>query len=260
MRIATWNVNGIRPRLDHIRRFLSEWHVDVLCMQEIKIADDIFPHDSFETMGYSYRANVGQKAYHGVAIISKMPFDNSFREIFAARDDKRHVAVAFGSFELHCFYIPSGGHKPDRAINEKFDHKLRFYEEAKCWFESKRKSTDKLLLVGDFNVAPKERDVWNHKKLIRSVGHTPQEVEHFTRFQKSLNFEDLPRRGLSDSENLYTWWGYRYPQSVEKDYGWRLDHAWASPALAGSVKNCYVVKDTRLWDKPSDHIPVIIEL
>ena len=260
MRIATWNVNGIRPRLEQIKQVLTQWDIDILCMQETKIDDSIFPHQDFEDLGYQHRMIVGQKAYHGVAIVSRLPFAQQFRQVFAGVDDKRHAAVKVAGLELHCFYCPAGGDVPDRDKNPKFDHKMRFYADAKQWFLDNRSAQDPLLLLGDFNIAPHENDVWNHRKLSKSVGHSPLEVETYLDFQNALQFQDLPRKALSFDDKLFSWWGYRYPQSVQKDYGWRLDHAWATPLLDERIKATAHVKDTRLWEKPSDHIPILIDL
>ncbi len=260
MRIATWNVNGIRPRLEQIQRLLSEQNLDVLCMQEVKIAEEIFPHDVFEALGYSHRAVVSQKANHGVAIVSRLPFDADWRQVFWDKDDKRHVAVRFGDLMLHNFYMPAGGDKPDPEVNDKFAHKLGFYDHLIDWSPQQHKAGEKVLYMGDFNIAPLETDVWNHKKLVRSVGHSPGETALWGKLKDSLDFVDLPRRGLSDEQSLYTWWGYRYPQAFAKDYGWRLDHAFATQPLSQGVRSVEVLKDTRSWDKPSDHIPIIVEL
>lgn len=260
MRIATWNVNGIRPRMEHIKRFTDEHGIDVLCMQEVKIAEDIFPHQQFEDWGFGHRAVVSQKAHHGVAIVSKQAFDVDWRQVFWEKDDKRHVAVKFGDLAVHCFYMPAGGDKPDVEINEKFAHKLGFYKDVTAWTPTQHKADEKVLYLGDFNIAPGENDVWNHKKLVKSVGHSPTEVEHWNALKDTIGFVDLPRRNMNDTEALYTWWGYRYPQAYAKDYGWRLDHAFATQPLADAVKSVEVIRATREWEKPSDHIPIIVEV
>ena len=118
----------------------------------------------------------------------------------------------------------------------------------------------RLLLVGDLNVAPLENDVWNHKQLLRSVGHTPVESEHLTKALKAGGMIDAVRHFVPPGEPLYSWWGYRFPQAFEKNYGWRLDHVWASAPLLGELTGLQVVKQTRGWDRPSDHVPVMVEL
>ena len=120
--------------------------------------------------------------------------------------------------------------------------------------------TRKLILDGDLNVAPLETDVWNHKKLLRSVGHTPGESERMLNVLAQSGLVDAARHFVPPSEPLYTWWGYRFPASFEKDYGWRLDHIWASEPLLSSLGGFQVVKETRTWERPSDHVPVMIEV
>ena len=110
------------------------------------------------------------------------------------------------------------------------------------------------------NVAPLETDVWNHKQLIRSVGHTPIESERMAKLHAAADLIDVPRRFVPPERHLFTWWGYRFPAAFEKDYGWRLDHVLVTPVLSSAVKDCRVFKDTRSWDQPSDHVPVILDL
>ena len=118
----------------------------------------------------------------------------------------------------------------------------------------------RLVLMGDLNVAPLETDVWNHKRLLRSVGHTPVESEHMAKALKASGLIDAARHFVPPDQPLYTWWGYRFAQSYEKNYGWRLDHVWVSPTLLRAVGGFRVVKETRTWERPSDHVPVMIEI
>ena len=117
-----------------------------------------------------------------------------------------------------------------------------------------------LILLGDLNVAPLETDVWNHKRLLRSVGHTPVESEHMARLLEAGSFIDAERHFVPPEEPLFTWWGYRFAQSFERNYGWRLDHVWVTPPLAGALRSVTVYRDARTWPQPSDHVPVILEL
>ena len=130
MRFATWNVNGIRPRKDQILALLAQENLDLIALQETKIADDIFPVQDFADAGYAHQMIVGQKAHHGVAILSRVPFADQGRWVFAGIDDKRHGFVQMeNGLRLHCLYVPSGRDKPDPALNPKFDHKMRFLAE-----------------------------------------------------------------------------------------------------------------------------------
>ena len=259
MKIATWNVNGIRPRKEQILALLKEEDLDLICLQETKIADEIFPQQDFIDAGYAHQHIVGQKAHHGVAILSRLAFTDQSRQVFAAIDDKRHAAVRLDNgLSIHCFYVPSGGDKPDPSINPKFDHKLRFLSEMKDLAAQTRDQA--ALWVGDLNVAYLENDTWDHKKNRRLVGHSDGERAAMQAVVDAGGFHDLPREAEGPEARLFTWWGYRYKLSVEKDYGWRLDHVFATAEAKKRVTNCQVLKRTRLQDSPSDHIPIITTL
>ena len=161
---------------------------------------------------------------------------------------------------MHNFYVPAGGDVPDPETNDKFAHKLRFLKEMASWCRRERVKERPIVLVGDLNVAPLDCDVWNHKRLVRSVGHTPVESAHMARLLKAGGFLDAARHFAQPPAPLYTWWGYRFPQAFAKDYGWRLDHVWVTPSLVSSLARVEVVKTTRTWDRPSDHVPVLLEL
>jgi exodeoxyribonuclease-3 len=259
LRVATWNVNSLRQRLDHLARFVAEHAPDVVCLQETKVADGSFPENKIKEMGFEHLCFAGQKAHNGVAIASRRPIAETSARVWCAKDDKRHIAATVEGVEIHCFYVPSGGPIPDPERNPRFHHKLAFLEEMTHWAGAHAKARP-ILLVGDLNVAPLETDVWNHKRLVRSVGHTPGESQALLGVLRAGRFEDLPRRYVPETEPLYTWWGYRFPASFEKNYGWRLDHAWATTTLAPRVTGVEVVPETRTWEKPSDHVPVIVEI
>lgn len=260
MRIATWNVNSLRQRLDHLARFVAARQPDVLCLQETKVDDSLFPEQELAALGYPHQQRRGQKSYNGVAILSRQPFLAVDHRIWCERDDKRHVSVVVeGDFELHCFYVPSGGPIPDPEQNPRFAHKLRFLDEMASWSSVEAKGR-KSLILGDLNVAPLDNDVWNHRKQLRSVGHTPLESEKIARLLEAGHLTDLARHFVPPSQPLYTWWGYRFPQAFERNYGWRLDHALASESALSAVKSLEIFKESRSWDRPSDHVPVILEL
>ena len=261
LRIATWNVNSVRQRLGHLARFCGDFAPDVLCLQETKVQNEDFPAEALRDLGYRHQVINGQKGYNGVAILSRVVFEDQETRIWCKRDDRRHVGVRLPSgLELHNFYVPSGGPLPDPERNDKFAHKLQFLKEMARWGRRDKIGQRRLLLVGDLNVAPLENDVWNHKQLLRSVGHTPVESEHLTKALKAGGMIDAVRHFVPPGEPLYSWWGYRFPQAFEKNYGWRLDHVWASAPLLGELTGLQVVKQTRGWDRPSDHVPVMVEL
>lgn len=262
LKVISWNVNGLRARIDHVKRLLDELKPDVLCMQETKVANDLFPASDFTDLGYTHQLIHGRKSHHGVAIVSRVPFVDSEQTVFADKDDCRHVAaqVSLGATKLwvHNFYVPSGGDEPDPAVNDKFDQKLRFWADMATHFAPR--TTQPALLVGDLNVAPAETDVWDHKRMRKMVGHSPVEVEALTHAMDAGSWTDLVRQTTPVEEHLYSWWTYRSPTAFERDRGWRLDHAWATQPLLGHVKETRIWRDSRSWTKPSDHAPVVVEL
>lgn len=260
--LTTWNVNSVRMRLGHIERFLESAQPDVLCLQETKVADPLFPTKPFEKLGYTHHAIAGQKGYHGVAVLSRIPLGDVERIDWCGKGDARHLRVGLpGDIELHNFYVPAGGDVPDPVENDKFAHKLAFLDEMREWFSAKRKGTkDKLILVGDLNVAPLESDVWSHKQLLKVVSHTPIEVEKLAALQDSLGWIDAMRHFVPEPERLYTWWSYRAKNWRDANRGRRLDHVWVTPPLKDNLRSMRVMEDARDWEKPSDHIPVTVEL
>lgn len=261
LRLATWNVNSLRQRLDHLARFTQEVAPDVICLQETKVRNEEFPLEAVRAMGYSHTQIHGEKGYNGVAILSRQAFVDQGNRQWCAKDDCRHAFVHLeGGLELHNFYVPSGGDTPDPEKNPKFAHKLQFLTEMAAWAAESGLKDRKAVLVGDLNVAPLETDVWNHKRLLRNVGHTPRESEHMQRLRDAADFIDVPRHFTPEPEPLFTWWGYRYPQAFAKNYGWRLDHVMVTPPLAPSLGNLDIFKESRSWEKPSDHVPIVLDL
>jgi len=262
LKIATWNINSVRLRIDLVARFIETFEPDIVCLQETKCPDGSFPEAAFRKLGYGHIAKRGQPGYHGVAIVSRVPLEDVSSRDFCAKGDARHVATRIpGGAILHNFYVPAGGDEPDPEINDKFAHKLAFLNEMTDWFAGTAAHQGaEAILVGDLNVAPLEHDVWSHKKLLKVVSHTPVEVEHLDRVQASAGWVDVMREFVPPDEKLYTWWSYRARDWRAADKGRRLDHVWASPAVAPAVSRCEVVIDARGWERPSDHAPVIFDL
>ncbi|WP_085907740.1 exodeoxyribonuclease III [Kiloniella majae] len=261
LRIATWNINSVRQRLGHLKDFTDSHNPDILCLQETKVQDSEFPLSDIKSMGYEDVIFHGQKSYNGVAILCKNAVESHEKIIWCEKDDRRHLSIALDNgLEVHNFYVPSGGPIPDPEQNDKFAHKLQFLKEMSKWAAQPDVKDKKLILVGDLNVAPLEKDVWNHKKLLKSVGHTPLESELMANLKKSGNLIDVGRHFIPDDQPLYSWWGYRYKPSFEKDYGWRLDHILATQSLKSALKSFEVVRQTRGWEKPSDHVPNVVDI
>jgi len=259
--IATWNVNSIRSRLDHFRRFVELAQPDVICLQETKVVDDLFPHFEIEALGYPHRAVQGMKSYNGVAILSRVPFSDVSSTPWCGREDCRHLSLVLNSgVELHDFYVPAGGDTPDAEKNPKFAHKLQFLDEMTAWSKTIANDGKKRVLLGDLNVAPLETDVWDHKKLARVITHTPIERDRLTGIFEAGSWIDAQRHFVPPEEKLFTWWSYRNQNWPEEDKGRRLDHIWVSPALKNDLSSMKVYRDVRCWEKPSDHAPVVLGL
>lgn len=261
MRLATWNINSIRLRIGLLKRLIEEQSPDVICLQETKVVDDLFPADAVKALGYPHIAFHGMKGYNGVAILSRQPLEAVERLQWCGKQDCRHLsAVLPGDIELHNFYVPAGGDAPDPEENEKFAHKLAFLDEMNAWFTANRSSSRKMVLVGDLNIAPLESDVWSHKQLLKVVSHTPIEVEKLTAIQTQSEWVDAVRHFIPKTEQLYSWWSYRSRDWTKGDRGRRLDHVWVSSPLRDLLSGATVLRDARSWEKPSDHVPVIVDI
>ncbi len=260
MRLMTWNINSVRLRAGLVLDLMEQAKPDVICLQETKTPDEYFPVEKFKDAGFGYIHFKGMKSYNGVAIISRIPFDDPQIYERVGRDDCRHISVKFPKFELHNIYIPAGGDEPDRELNEKFGHKLDFVDEMSGFFKDNYKADDPLIVVGDFNIAPREHDVWSHKQLLKVVSHTPIEVEKLNNMQASLGWTDCSRHFVPDEEKCYTWWSYRNRDWKKSNRGRRLDHIWTTKPLENSLKGHEILSHVRDWEKPSDHAPLLIEL
>jgi exodeoxyribonuclease III len=262
LKITTWNINSVRLRIDLVAKFIKAVRPDILCLQEIKCPDDRFPRKRFKRLGYEHAALNGQKGYHGVVVLSRLPFERSDIRVFCGKSDCRHVSAVFGEraglrdpITVHNFYVPAGGDIPDPALNAKFAHKLAFLDEMRdC--DGLKPQSERAILVGDLNVAPLEHDVWSHKQMIRVVSHTPIECEKLNVAQKSGGWIDSMRALTPEPAKLYTWWSYRSPDWSAADKGRRLDHVWTSPMLADRVSDISIAKNYRGAARPSDHVPV----
>ncbi|MCO5131951.1 MAG: exodeoxyribonuclease III [Xanthobacteraceae bacterium] len=263
LKLTTWNINSVRLRIDLVARFLEAARPDVLCLQETKCPDDAFPLKRLRQLGYDHVALNGQKGYHGVAIVSKLPFESTDIRTFCDKLDSRHVSVSLGAradfkapVVLHNFYVPAGGDIPDTALNPKFDHKLKFLDEMRDCAPLHGAGDARHILVGDLNVAPHEHDVWSHKQLLKVVSHTPVETEKLLGVQAHGGWIDVARERIPSPEKVYTWWSYRAADWAAADRGRRLDHVWVSPALRDSVRDFSILREARGWERPSDHVPV----
>ena len=258
IKIASWNVNSVRARSGIVERLLLEEQPDVLCLQETKAMDDVFPKGLFASHGYVHQQLNGQKMHHGVAILSRIELREPGKHDWQDNGEARHVGVRLPcGLRLENVYVPAGGDIPDRTVNPKFGQKLDFIARMTRWSE---KLKDPTLVVGDFNVAPLECDVWSHKALLDVVSHTPVEVEALGDLQQAHDWVDIGRTFVPAPERCFTWWSYRSPDWTKNDRGRRLDHMWVSPSASARVIAHRVLEPCRSWERPSDHVPLICEL
>ncbi len=255
--LATWNINSVRLREGLVQKLLTEQAPDILCLQECKSPAEKIPTEGFAALGYTHMIANGQKGYNGVAILSRLPIREVGRFDFAGLGHARHIAGQLeNGVTIHNFYVPAGGDKPDRDVNEKFGQKLDYLTEMRDHFHAEQ--PEKAILVGDLNIAPREDDVWSHKQLLKVVSHTPIEVEHLAETQDAAGWVDITRQDIPEGR-LYTWWSYRSPQWDVADKGRRLDHIWATPDISNAAHGSRVLRAARGWEKPSDHAPLFAE-
>ncbi len=249
MRIATWNVNSLRVRMAHLGRWLAENAVDAIALQELKLADEHFPRADFESMGLQ-AACYGQKTYNGVAIVARRaPQDVATGVPGDADPQRRVISATLGPVRLVNLYVPNG-----QAVgSEKYTYKLAWLERLRAWLETQLAAHEHLLVVGDFNIAPEDRDVHDPAAWEGSVHVSAPEREALAKIT-SLGLEDLFRR-FEQPNNSWSWWDYRM-NSFRRDLGLRIDLMLASRALAERCTGCTIDRGPRAWERPSDHAPV----
>jgi exodeoxyribonuclease-3 len=253
VKLATWNVNSIRARLDHVLRWLEAEQPDVLCMQETKVEDDEFPSDELQMLGYAV-AMAGQPTYNGVAIASRLPMKEiQIGLVDAPPDaDKRLITATVGGLRVMSAYIPNG-----RSVSSPaFAEKLAWLAQLRRTVTEREQGRD-VFLGGDFNVASDERDVFDPEAFRGKVHFHPDERKQLDLLRES-GFTDAFRK-FDERAGQYSWWDYR-GGGLRKNQGLRIDYAFLSPGLMGRCKSCRMDEKPRHEDKPSDHIPVIVEL
>ena len=260
--IATWNINSLRLRQAHLHQLVERLRPDILCLQETKVPDELFPETIGAEIGLPYTLKRGMKSYNGVAIYARMKLTLAEdTPDWCSKGDCRHISATVdtpsGPLVIHDFYVPAGGDLPDRDENPKFAHKLDFLQETQRHFT--KYPPKRAVLVGDLNIAPLEHDVWNHKQLLNIVSHTPVEVRALTAWKDS-GFYDAIRHFVPDDQKLYTWWSYRNQNWAASNRGRRLDHIWVTPDLIPHLKSHVILREARDWTQPSDHVPVALTL
>lgn len=260
LKVVSWNINSIRARHDLLAKVVRLAKPDVIVLQETRVDDGAFPLKPWRRRGYRAVALNGRGGHHGVAILSKRPLLEVRVDVIGGSDQPRHVSAvvdAGGPVRLHSLYVPSGGDEPDVLVNAKYAHKLAFLEEMAAWGHGA--VAEPALLMGDFNVAPGEHDVWSHRQLLSVISHTPAETEALDRVQREQGWVDVVRRDRPPPEKLYTWWSYRNATWPGSNRGRRLDHVWASPHLAARV-TVEILTAARGWPRASDHVPLIASI
>jgi len=252
MKLVTWNVNSLKVRLPQVLDWLAAHQPDVLCLQETKLEDVNFPAAEISAAGYQTVFS-GQKTYNGVAILSKAPASDVVTAIPGFVDvQKRVLAATIAGVRVINLYIPNG----QSVDSDKYQYKLGWLEAMTAWLTDELARHPRLALLGDFNIAPDERDVHDPKAWEGQVLFSLPEREAFRR---------LVDLGLTDSfrlfeqpEKLYSWWDYRM-NAFRRNMGLRIDHILLSPALAETCKSCTIDKEARKAERPSDHAPVMVE-
>lgn len=257
MRIATWNINSINARLETALRWFEEATPDVVCLQEIKCIDEKFPAEAFERLGYNVAVH-GQKTYNGVAILSKTPLEDVMRGLPGDDGDEqaRYLeAVVSGPVPVRVasIYLPNG----NPVSTEKFPYKLAWMERLKARAAELLAYEEPLALVGDYNVIPEPRDAANPQAWTSDALFQPQSREAF-RALKWLGLTEA-YMAIDGAPEAYTFWDYQ-AGAWQRNNGIRIDHALLSPQAADRLKACVIDRHVRGWDKPSDHVPLIIEL
>jgi exodeoxyribonuclease III len=252
MLIASWNVNSIRVRQQHLLDWLAQAQPDVVCLQELKLETEKFPFDAVGEAGYE-AAVYGQKTYNGVAILSRLPIEDVILGCPAEEGHARVLEAVIEGVHVFSVYAPNG-----QAVgSDKFKFKERFYGALRLHLDSIGKSTEPVVLGGDFNIAPDARDVWDPVKLAGEIGFHPDEHKWLKHFSDWGLHDSL--RLITDKPRLFSWWDYR-GGGFAKDFGMRIDQIWVSTALKDSVKNAWIDMEPRTWEQASDHTPVLCEL
>jgi len=258
MRIATWNVNSIKQRLENLSAWLAERQPDVVCLQETKCVDDAFPREPFEALGYNLAVH-GQKTFNGVAIFSKLPFDEVTPRLPGddADDHARflEVQVSAGNraVRIASIYLPNG----NPPNTEKYPYKIRWMDRLLRYAQERLALEEPLILAGDYNVIPTAADVFNPQAWEGDALFLPQTREKFRAFL-NLGLSDAVRAS-TDAPGLYTFWDYQ-AGAWQKNNGIRIDHMLLSPQAADRLTAAGIDKHVRAWEKPSDHVPVYVDL
>lgn len=252
MKIATWNVNSLNVRLPHVTEWLQSAEPDVLVLQEIKQVTEAFAEDTFREIGYHSIAN-GQKTYNGVATIARSPLTDPVVEIPGFEDPQRRVlATTIDGTRVVNLYVPNG----QSVGSEKYEYKLNWLAAVRDWLEAELQKHEKLIVLGDFNIAPDDRDVYDPEKWGEAVLCSPPERAALKELL-ALGLTDVFRE-FEQPEATFSWWDYR-AAGFRRNAGLRIDLILASDALVRNCASSHIDREPRTWERPSDHTPVIAD-
>ncbi|KZR62710.1 MULTISPECIES: exodeoxyribonuclease III [Prochlorococcus] len=262
MQIATWNVNSIRTRLDQVQAWLQDAQPDLLCLQETKVDDPQFPHEVFEAQGYQVHFH-GQKAYNGVAIVSRQPLEDVRRgftgelpedaEALQLGEQKRVISALVNNIRIVNVYVPNGS----ALRSEKYPYKLEWLSCLNRYLSAQAKRDEPLCLVGDFNIALEARDIHHPERLTGGIMASELEREALLKVLGD-RLHDVFRVFEPDAKH-WSWWDYR-SGAWDRDQGWRIDHIYLCDELLSQARSCVIQKHLRGHEKPSDHAPVSVDL
>ena len=253
MKIATWNVNSLKVRLPHLLQWLAENPVDVLCLQETKMTDDKFPLAEIRAAGYHVEFS-GQKTYNGVAILSKLPIADVVKNNPHYDDpQQRLLAGTIDGVRIICAYVPNG----QTVDSDKYVYKLAWLAALREWLAEEMRTHAQLAILGDYNIAPDDRDVHDPAEWAGQVLCSDQERAALLALN-ALGLSDAFRQ-FEQADKLYSWWDYRQ-LAFRRNRGLRIDHILLSPTLAARCTACAIDRAPRKWEQPSDHAPVIATL
>lgn len=251
-KIATWNVNSLRVRLPHVQTWMLDVKPDVLVLQEIKMPSEDFPHDVFAEMGYKSVVS-GQRTYNGVAVLSRLEATDIVTDIPGLDDPQRRIlCTTINGVRILDLYVPNG----ESVVSEKYKYKLDWLAKVDAYLKSELKQHSRMVVLGDFNIAPSDIDVHDPKAWENSVLCSQLERQAFQNMLQ-IGFKDCFRQ-LAPDEQVYSWWDYRM-NAFRRNNGLRIDHILASDDLFSTCKSCHIDKAPRKWERPSDHAPVIAE-
>jgi len=260
--VATWNVNSIRSRIDHVKEWLITNKIDILCLQETKTEDKFFPIENFSDLGYEVSIS-GQKSYNGVAIISRFPINDikiGFNEVITDYQDlsilseqKRIISADINDIRIINVYVPNGS-----SLNsDKFIYKEKWLECLKVYLREINENDTPICLLGDFNIAPEDRDIHTPSRYEESIMASSKERE-LLKDALGGELEDVFRI-FEPGEKNWSWWDYRH-SAWERDKGWRIDHIYLTEDILSCANSCWIDKEQRSREKPSDHAPVVVDI